>query len=67
MQDNNITMDKDILLLSIEANSNNFIEYIMEEDLIRLGKSYQDKNEFLMQWLANGRSRLRNKRIERMR
>jgi hypothetical protein len=60
-------MDKDILLLSIEANSNKFIEYIMEEDLIRLGKSYQDKNEFLLQWLANGRARLRNKRIERLR
>jgi hypothetical protein len=64
--DNNITIDKDILLLSIEANSNNFIEYITEEDLIRIGKRFEDKNEFLMKWLANGRARLRNKRIERI-
>jgi hypothetical protein len=64
--DNNITIDKDILLLSIEANSNNFIEYIMEEDLIRIGKRFEDKDTFLNNWRSNGRARLKNKRIERI-
>jgi hypothetical protein len=37
---NTITIDKDILLYSISANSNGFIELVHSEDLVRHGKRF---------------------------
>jgi hypothetical protein len=64
----NITiLDKDVLLLSITANSNGFMEYIHEEELVRFGKNYLHKDDFINQWLENGKRMMFNQKIERLR
>jgi hypothetical protein len=62
-----IQLDKEILLYSISANSNNFIELIEDENLIRMGRSYFNEDEFLDKWKKNGRKMMKKLPIERIR
>ena len=66
--DNNIIIDKEILLYSIRANSNGFIQIIEDEDLIKVGKdNYFTTDEYLIHWLANGRRAMKKQTIKRIR
>ena len=62
-----IQIDKEILLYSISANSNGFIELVQDEQLIRMGKSYFEEDDFLIQWLSNGRNMMKKEPVERIR
>ena len=67
MLDNTITIDKDILLHTIPANSNGFIELIQDEELIRVGKKLYSQDEYLLEWVMNGRRSLKKQKINRIR
>jgi hypothetical protein len=62
-----IQMDKDILLLCLEANSNGFIDVDFTEDIIRVGRSYYQTDEYLRMWEENGRRLMHNKVPKRIR
>jgi len=62
-----IQIDREILLYSISANSNGFIELVQDEELIRMGKSYFSEDEFLIQWITNGRNMMKKLPVERIR
>ena len=62
-----IQIDREILLYSISANSNGFIELVQDEELIRMGKSYFGEDEFLVQWIKNGRNMMKKLPVERIR
>jgi len=64
---NNITIDKEILLYSIAANSNGFFEPIEDEGLIRMGTKYLPTDEFLIKYLTNGRKMMKKLEIKRLR
>ena len=66
--DNTINIDKEILLYSIGANSNGFIEIIENEELIRVGKdNYFNTDEYLIHWLGNGRRAMKKQIVKRIR
>jgi hypothetical protein len=67
MNDNVLSIDKDILLYSISANSNGFISFSHDEDLVRVGKSHYSQEEFLLKWLQNGRRAFKKQHVKRMR
>ena len=63
-----VEIDKEILLYSISANSNGFIEIIEDEDLIKVGKdNYFNTEDWLKHWKDNGRRMMKKQAIKRIR
>lgn len=52
--DDGLIVDDELLLYSIEANSNGFMEYLKDTNMVRYGKRNFDSKQFLNKWVTNG-------------